>query len=486
MCGRFALALPADELEQLPGYPALRPRDWVHRERYVPRYNVAPRTHAPVLRRARPDAPDLVLHSMRWGLVPHWSRTPDPPALNTINARAEAVVDAGGGMWGSVRGRKRCVVVAQGYYEWLKRGAQRVPYFTRHKDGRLMLFAGLYDRATPEGETKPLWTFTIVTTAASRASAWLHDRQPVILTSPAALARWLDTSSETWDTTLAALLEPHNDAAAPLECYAVPAEVGKVGTESPAFVEPVEKRRDGIEALFARQAAQPSPRPHPRASAPTSRSRPRIRVDDPVKVEPITIENDSSEERSDGGREAVPERDGTKCAPGAPAEVAPPAATDDVAAAARIDVPDEDEDEVVELAAGPAPAREVSAQTAGPEPTPEPGGSGPPPPAPRRAPSPIDADADADADDSTSASSSDIELLSPPPPPVRPAHSLPARDNGPRQRTPKTHARRRVPPASAEKGLGPPDTVPRKKPKRDRPRGASGAPGKITSFFRKV
>lgn len=138
------------------------------RDHFAPRYNVAPRTRAPVIRRAQPGEAALVMHSMKWGLVPHWSKA-EPPALNTINARAENL-EEGGGMWGSIKGRKRCVVVAQGcvfaerggigrfmcvnprYYEWLKKGTQRVPYFTRHKDRRLMLFAGLYDSATLDGE----------------------------------------------------------------------------------------------------------------------------------------------------------------------------------------------------------------------------------------------------------------------------------------------------------------------------------------------
>lgn len=167
----------------------------MHRDRHVPRYNVAPRTHAPVIRRARPEQPALVMHSMRWGLVPHWNKA-EPPTLNTINARAENL-EEGGGMWGTVKGRKRCVVVVQGcvshnlslshsfpvpfpffsvvvyareinadvvcltrpggvgtcrYYEWLKKGTQRTPHFTRHSDGRLMLFAGLYDCVTFDGE----------------------------------------------------------------------------------------------------------------------------------------------------------------------------------------------------------------------------------------------------------------------------------------------------------------------------------------------
>ena len=109
----------ADEIEQLDGYPALHVDQWVNRDRYVPRYNVAPRTHAPVIRRAQPEEPALVMHSMRWGLVPHWSKA-EPPTLNTINARAENL-EEGGGMWASVKGRKRCAVVAQGcvYGPWL-------------------------------------------------------------------------------------------------------------------------------------------------------------------------------------------------------------------------------------------------------------------------------------------------------------------------------------------------------------------------------
>jgi putative SOS response-associated peptidase YedK len=260
MCGRFALALRADEIEQLDAYPALRIDQWVDRDHFAPRYNVAPRTRAPVIRRAQPGESALVMHSMKWGLVPHWSKA-EPPALNTINARAENL-EEGGGMWGSIKGRKRCVVVAQGYYEWLKKGTHRVPHFTRHKDRRLMLFAGLYDSATLDGQSEPLWTFTIVTTAATSDFAWLHDRQPVILTSQHAIDRWLDTSTQNWDPKLSRLLDPYSDSeASPLECYAVPQEVGRVGVESPTFIEPVEKRKDGIEALFSRQAKATSQKP---------------------------------------------------------------------------------------------------------------------------------------------------------------------------------------------------------------------------------
>jgi len=147
-------------------------------------------------------------------------------------------------------------------------------------------------RLVGAGQSEPLWTFTIVTTAASSSFAWLHDRQPVILTSQDALDRWLDTSTQTWDPKLGRLLDPYNDPDTPLEwcapsppiqfsalsltfalirmyicvrgrwaglawlanSYAVPKEVGKVGVQSSTFIEPVQKRKDGIEAMFSRQA----------------------------------------------------------------------------------------------------------------------------------------------------------------------------------------------------------------------------------------
>jgi putative SOS response-associated peptidase YedK len=88
---------------------------------------------------------------MKWGLVPHWSNH-DDGNLNTINARCEALVE-GGGMWGSIKGKKRCAIPCQGYYEWLKKGKERLPYFTKRADDNLLLLAGMYDCVTLEGKT---------------------------------------------------------------------------------------------------------------------------------------------------------------------------------------------------------------------------------------------------------------------------------------------------------------------------------------------
>jgi len=188
-------------------------------------------------------------------LLIHWSKHQDK-SLNTINARSENIVD-GGGMWASVK-KNRCAVLCQGYYEWLKKGKDRWPHFTQRQDGKLMLLAGLYDCVTLEGATEPMWSFTIVTTAANKEFEWLHDRQPVILSSTSALDMWLDPNSQTWTTELTKLVEPYHDLQTPLQCYPVPKEVGKVGAESSTFIVPISNRKDGIHAMFSKQKQKQS------------------------------------------------------------------------------------------------------------------------------------------------------------------------------------------------------------------------------------
>ncbi|KAJ3518669.1 hypothetical protein NMY22_g13558 [Coprinellus aureogranulatus] len=209
----------------------------------------------------------LIMQTMKWGLIPNWSKVEDN-TLNTINARAENLAE-GGGMWGSIKGKKRCAVVCQGYYEWLTKGKDKLPHFLKRKDGNLLLMAGLYDCATIDGRT--IWTFSIVTTDANSEFSWLHDRQPVFLTNKTALDAWLDTSSQSWTKELSQfVLKPYHDESVPLECYQVPKEVGKIGNESPTFIEPVANRKDGIQAMFAKQKqAKPSGSPS-KSSLPTS------------------------------------------------------------------------------------------------------------------------------------------------------------------------------------------------------------------------
>ncbi|THU97899.1 DUF159-domain-containing protein [Dendrothele bispora CBS 962.96] len=258
MCGRFSLHLRHQQIQHLEGYD-VNIGEWIDQESFVPRYNIAPRTQAPVIRRRTPGSggspDDLVIQSMKWGLVPHWSKYEDK-TLNTTNARSENLAE-GGGMWNSIKGKKRCAVVCEGYYEWLNKGRDKLPHFTKHTNGRLMLLAGLYDSAMLDGQSEAVWSFTIVTTAASKDFSWLHDRQPVILSTKETLEKWLDTSSQTWSPDLSKFVsQPYHNTEAPLECYQVPKEVGKVGTESSTFIQPISARKDGIQAMFSKQRAQ--------------------------------------------------------------------------------------------------------------------------------------------------------------------------------------------------------------------------------------
>ncbi|PAV15838.1 hypothetical protein PNOK_0869600 [Pyrrhoderma noxium] len=285
MCGRFSLGIPRAHVLRIVRntHPELDvdPDRWIDGEAFEPRYNVAPRTRAPVIRRVnRFDDRELfeqspsshqdnkheneknekvdvekgtILHTMKWGLVPHWCKYEDT-SLNTINARGENLLE-GSGMWNSIKGRKRCGIICQGYYEWQKRGRDKVPHFTKHKDGQVMLLAGLYDSVILEGTKEALYTFTIVTTDANKQLSWLHDRMPLVLSTPAQILTWLDTSSQAWSPKVANLIRPFStlDEKYNLVCYAVPKEIGKIGRESSTFIEPVSKRKDGIEAMFAKQ-----------------------------------------------------------------------------------------------------------------------------------------------------------------------------------------------------------------------------------------
>ncbi|KAL0573329.1 hypothetical protein V5O48_008627 [Marasmius crinis-equi] len=320
MCGRFALHRQRQEIRDRSGYN-LDIGEWIDEDQFVPRYNIAPHTNAPVIRRRRDgfdrnegpseetlsesaNASQYVMQSMKWGLVPHWSKHEDK-TLNTTNARSENLVE-GGGMWASMKGKRRCVIVCEGYYEWLHKGKDKLPHFTKHADGRLMLLAGLYDCALLEGQTQPTWTFTIVTTAANKDFEWLHERQPVILTSQSALEKWLDTSPQTWTSELSKMVQPYSDSNVPLEwfcsllpvpllftylrdfSYQVPKEVGKVGTESPSYIVPISQRKDGIQAMFSKQKLSQSKNPEPKSS-PIKRKRspsphPKEHCDDEVQI----------------------------------------------------------------------------------------------------------------------------------------------------------------------------------------------------------
>jgi putative SOS response-associated peptidase YedK len=196
------------------------------------------------------------LQGMKWGLIPFWTkRSPDYGSMmRTINARDDSLA-ANGGMWNTMKQKKRCIVVCEGFYEWLKKnnGKDKIPHFIKRKDGQLMCFAGLWDCVKYEGQDEKLYTYTIITTDSNKQMSWLHDRMPVIL-DPGSdkLKTWLDPGRAEWSKELQSILKPYTGE---LEIYPVDKAVGKVGNNSPSFVVPVDSKenKNNIANFFGNQ-----------------------------------------------------------------------------------------------------------------------------------------------------------------------------------------------------------------------------------------
>ncbi len=166
MCGRFTMAAPGDqiaELFELRDVPVLSPR-----------YNIAPTQDVAAVRAAAEGRELVALH---WGLIPSWAKERSIGA-RMINARSETVAEKPS--FRSALKSRRCLIVADGFYEWQKLGARKQPFFIALADRRPFAFAGLWERWAGEGG-EPVESCTILTTTANDTIAPIHDRMPVIL-----------------------------------------------------------------------------------------------------------------------------------------------------------------------------------------------------------------------------------------------------------------------------------------------------------------
>jgi putative SOS response-associated peptidase YedK len=164
----------------------------------VPRYNIAPTQETIVVRLN--EAGQRVAVPMKWGLIPSWAKDAKI-AASLINARGETVAEKPA--FRAAFKRRRCLIPADGYYEWLREGKQKLPHLYQIKQGELFAFAGLWER------WNDLETFTVVTTSANDLAAKVHDRMPVIL-SPLDRQRWLNPEAQAEDLTK--LIEPFPSA----------------------------------------------------------------------------------------------------------------------------------------------------------------------------------------------------------------------------------------------------------------------------------
>ncbi|KAL0930211.1 DUF159 domain protein [Colletotrichum truncatum] len=197
------------------------------------------------------------MQSMQWGLIPFWTkRDPGYSTLSkTINCRDDSL-STPGGMWSTMKAGKRCIIVAQGFYEWLKTGKDKLPHFVKRKDGQLMCFAGLWDCVKYEDSEEKRYTYTIITTDSNKQLKFLHDRMPVILNPGSEEIKiWLDPKRNEWSKELQDLLKPFDGE---LKCYPVSKDVGKVGNNSPSFIIPVasKENKSNIANFFANASSK--------------------------------------------------------------------------------------------------------------------------------------------------------------------------------------------------------------------------------------
>jgi putative SOS response-associated peptidase YedK len=179
MCGRFTLHLPPELIAEIFGVPLLAD--------IRPRFNVAPsQTHLVV----RQTAEEREMALMKWGLIPHWAKDPKL-GYSMINARSETVA-VKPAFRESFRTR-RCLVVADGFFEWRHEGKTKEPFYVSIRDGGVMPFAGLWDRwQDPVGES--VETFTIITCASNELVSQLHEWMPVIVDQQD-FDTWLDSTA---------------------------------------------------------------------------------------------------------------------------------------------------------------------------------------------------------------------------------------------------------------------------------------------------
>ncbi len=236
MCGRYASSRGAHDLASW--FEVEEPPDEV----LPPRWNVAPTdpVHAVVERDGARQ-----LRVLRWGLVPSWSKDAKG-AARLINARRETVDSKPA--FRAAYARRRCLLPADGYYEWQVDGGRKQPWFLSSRDGSPLAMAGLYEVWAPPGGER-LWTCTVITTEAADELGHLHDRTPLLVRRED-WARWLDPTVEDpgAEDLGGELLVP--GTAGELAAWPVSPAVGNVRNDGPELARPLDPQPDGPPVLF--------------------------------------------------------------------------------------------------------------------------------------------------------------------------------------------------------------------------------------------
>ena len=218
MCGRFTLSQPAEAIAssfQLNEVPTLEPR-----------YNIAPTQRVPTV--LQKTGGDRQFQMLRWGLIPSWAKDLAMGA-KLINARGETVAEKPS--FRSAFRHRRCLIIADGFYEWQRLEGKKQPFYFRLHNGQPFAFAGLWEHwQDPEGEA--IESCTIVTTEANKLLQPIHDRMPVIL-DPKDYDLWLDPTFQNPEQ-LKQLLQPLSSEA--MTSYPVSTKVNNPANNTPECV----------------------------------------------------------------------------------------------------------------------------------------------------------------------------------------------------------------------------------------------------------
>lgn len=226
MCGRFSLSQTGDALAVAFHLKTAPP--------VAPRYNIAP-TQPVATVVAIPDAPEPHFQVLQWGLIPSWAKD---PAIGSrmINARAETVSEKPS--FRAAFKRRRCLVLADGFYEWQRQGDRqpKQPYYVFLKGRQPFAFAGLWEHWHDPASGGELQTCTLLTTEPNSLMEPIHNRMPVIL-PPEDYAAWLDPSFYHLQT-LQSMLRPYEANA--MDRYPISKAVNSPQNDTPACIEPLE------------------------------------------------------------------------------------------------------------------------------------------------------------------------------------------------------------------------------------------------------
>jgi putative SOS response-associated peptidase YedK len=209
MCGRYRLSRRKQIIEE-----HFDTAEW--QDDWSPRYNIAPTQPVPVIRQ-HPREPVRQISLMKWGLIPHWARTPSI-ATNTINAKSETAAEKPA--FRDPLKLRRCLIPADGFFEWKRTAKIKQPFCFEVREGELFAFAGLWD-GWKNAEGQWVKTCSILTTTPNTLTSPVHDRMPVIL-DPDSYDLWLDPGMQNV-AAISELLKPHD--ASQMRCYPVSSRI---------------------------------------------------------------------------------------------------------------------------------------------------------------------------------------------------------------------------------------------------------------------